>query len=143
MSPPLHHIQTSPTLPASADVVVIGGGIIGVFTAYYLAKRGLSVAVVDEPPQLRNRAELAPRMEELYPPGMRMAAIEGEVVVWFVVDVKGRVETDDLRIVSASNPGFEAPTRALVRLMRFEPARRNGKAVRVWVELPLRWASGT
>ena len=48
MSPPLHHLQTSSTLPASADVVVIGGGIIGVFTAYYLAQRGVSVALVEK-----------------------------------------------------------------------------------------------
>ena len=48
MSPPLNHINTSPKPPASADVVVIGGGIIGVFTAYYLAKRGVSVAVVEK-----------------------------------------------------------------------------------------------
>ncbi|HWT17793.1 MAG TPA: FAD-dependent oxidoreductase, partial [Variovorax sp.] len=48
MSPPLQQIQASPTLPASADVVVIGGGIIGVFSAYYLAKRGLSVALVEK-----------------------------------------------------------------------------------------------
>ena len=48
MSPPLHHINTSPTPPASADVVVIGGGIIGVFTAYYLAQRGVSVALVEK-----------------------------------------------------------------------------------------------
>ncbi len=41
-------LETSSTPPASADVVVIGGGIIGVFTAYYLAKRGLSVAVVEK-----------------------------------------------------------------------------------------------
>jgi glycine/D-amino acid oxidase-like deaminating enzyme len=48
MSPPLRHIQTSTPLPASADVVVIGGGIIGVFTAYYLAQRGVSVALVEK-----------------------------------------------------------------------------------------------
>jgi glycine/D-amino acid oxidase-like deaminating enzyme len=31
-----------------ADVVVVGGGIIGVFAAYYMARRGLSVAVVEK-----------------------------------------------------------------------------------------------
>src|SRR6478609_8490400 len=48
MSQPLRLVETSPNLPARADVVVIGGGIIGVFTAYYLAQRGLSVAVVEK-----------------------------------------------------------------------------------------------
>lgn len=48
MSPPLRHIPSSPTLPASADVVVIGGGIIGAFTAYYLAQRGVSVALIEK-----------------------------------------------------------------------------------------------
>ncbi len=40
------------TLPSSAPVVVIGGGIIGVSTLYHLAKRGLSGAVLVERKQL-------------------------------------------------------------------------------------------
>ncbi|WP_343549883.1 FAD-binding oxidoreductase [Ralstonia sp.] len=48
MSQPLRLIETSSRLPAHSDVVVIGGGIIGVFTAYYLAQRGVSVTVVEK-----------------------------------------------------------------------------------------------
>ena len=32
-------------LPAKADVVVIGGGIVGVSTALFLAERGLAVTL--------------------------------------------------------------------------------------------------
>src|SRR5689334_7296305 len=45
---PLRPIETSPGLALRADAVVIGGGIIGMFTAYYLARRGLSVVVVEK-----------------------------------------------------------------------------------------------
>ncbi len=48
MSQPLRLIESATPLPAQADVVVIGGGIIGVFAAYYLARRGVSVAVVEK-----------------------------------------------------------------------------------------------
>ena len=48
MPAPLLHIETSATLPESADAVVIGGGIVGVSTAYYLARRGLKVALVEK-----------------------------------------------------------------------------------------------
>ncbi|MCO5413632.1 NAD(P)/FAD-dependent oxidoreductase [Ralstonia mojiangensis] len=48
MSQPLRLIESASSLPSQADVVVIGGGIIGVFAAYYLARRGVSVAVVEK-----------------------------------------------------------------------------------------------
>ncbi|MEI2301939.1 NAD(P)/FAD-dependent oxidoreductase [Ensifer sp. MJa1] len=41
-------INTTPQLPEDADAVVIGGGIVGVFAAYYLARRGLKVALVEK-----------------------------------------------------------------------------------------------
>lgn len=48
MPAPLITIPSSPTLPAEADVVVIGGGVIGTCTAHFLAKRGLKVALIEK-----------------------------------------------------------------------------------------------
>ena len=48
MPAPLLLIETTETLPPAADVVVIGGGIVGAFTAYYLARRGMKVALVEK-----------------------------------------------------------------------------------------------
>ncbi|PBC08308.1 FAD-binding oxidoreductase [Mesorhizobium sp. WSM3859] len=48
MRAPLQQIETSSELPQSADAVVIGGGIVGVFAAYYLARRGMKVALVEK-----------------------------------------------------------------------------------------------
>jgi len=48
MGPQVDTIASDKTLPVSADVVVIGGGIIGVTSALYLAERGLSVVLVEK-----------------------------------------------------------------------------------------------
>ena len=47
MPAPLISIETTATLPPAADVVVIGGGIVGACTAY-LARRGVKVALVEK-----------------------------------------------------------------------------------------------
>ena len=48
MPAPLYRIETTPALPVAADVVVIGAGIVGVCTAYYLARRGVRVALLEK-----------------------------------------------------------------------------------------------
>ncbi len=48
MPAPLHIIETSRELPRCADAVVIGGGIVGIFAAYYLAGSGMKVALVEK-----------------------------------------------------------------------------------------------
>lgn len=48
MPAPLSPVESSPDLPTHADVVVIGGGIIGAFAAYYMARRGMKVALLEK-----------------------------------------------------------------------------------------------
>lgn len=48
MPAPLMQIETTATLPAQADCVVIGAGIVGVSAAYWLARAGLSVVLLEK-----------------------------------------------------------------------------------------------
>jgi glycine/D-amino acid oxidase-like deaminating enzyme len=44
----IEQIQSSTTFPRQADVIVIGAGIIGTCTAYELARKGISVALIEK-----------------------------------------------------------------------------------------------
>lgn len=48
MSPPVDPVPSSKSLPKKVDVVVIGGGIIGVSAAWFLLKQGLRVALCEK-----------------------------------------------------------------------------------------------
>ena len=48
MTPTLKKIASNDQLPSQADVVVIGGGIIGACASYFLAKQGYSVALIEK-----------------------------------------------------------------------------------------------
>ncbi|MCU0819222.1 MAG: FAD-binding oxidoreductase [Beijerinckiaceae bacterium] len=48
MPAPLLHVETQSTLPADADAVVIGAGIVGICAGFFLAERGLKVAVIEK-----------------------------------------------------------------------------------------------
>ena len=48
MSPPVDPVASDPALPRHASVVVVGGGIIGVCTALFLAQKGHSVALCEK-----------------------------------------------------------------------------------------------
>jgi glycine/D-amino acid oxidase-like deaminating enzyme len=48
MSPPVDPVASDPTLPERTEVVIIGGGIIGVSTALYLAEKGIAVALCEK-----------------------------------------------------------------------------------------------
>lgn len=48
MAPVISAVQTTPDIPASTTVVVIGAGIVGLSAALTLAERGIPVVVVDK-----------------------------------------------------------------------------------------------
>ena len=48
MAPRVNPVPSDEKLPARADVVIIGGGIIGASTALFLAQRGVSVALCEK-----------------------------------------------------------------------------------------------
>src|SRR5215472_17145838 len=48
MAPRVDPVRSDDTLPARADVVIIGGGIIGTSAALFLAQKGVSVALCEK-----------------------------------------------------------------------------------------------
>jgi glycine/D-amino acid oxidase-like deaminating enzyme len=48
MAPRVDPVRSDETLPARADAIVIGGGIIGVSTALFLAEKGMSVVLCEK-----------------------------------------------------------------------------------------------
>ena len=80
-----------------------------------------------------------------YPDLLRQAGIQGHVVLEAVVDSTGRVLSDSILLVSASNPGFVAPARLALLATLFRPARVGGRAVRMRVRVPFEFTlrSGT
>jgi glycine/D-amino acid oxidase-like deaminating enzyme len=48
MAPRIVPVETDTALPSAADVVIIGGGIIGISTAMFLAEQGLRVVVCEK-----------------------------------------------------------------------------------------------
>lgn len=48
MHPAVRPVTSDANLPDAVDVAIIGGGIVGTTAAYYLARRGLSVALLEK-----------------------------------------------------------------------------------------------
>ena len=69
-----------------------------------------------------------------YPPSLRVANLEGEVLVRFVVDTAGRVEPSTVSVLQATHELFADAVRAWLPQTRYEPAQAAGRPVRQLVE---------
>ncbi len=70
-----------------------------------------------------------------YPSSLKQAGVTGAVTVEFDVDRSGQVVS--ARVLDSTNGEFEAPTLRAVLKWRFEPGRRNGRAVPFRLQVPV------
>jgi TonB family protein len=76
----------------------------------------------------------------VYPDLLRQAGVQGRVVLEAVVDTTGRVLSQSISVVWATNPGFIAPARQALLATLFRPAMVGGTAVRMRVRIPYEFA---
>lgn len=93
--------------------------------------RSFSASEVDRVAELAGRI-VPPR----YPDVLRRSAVDGRIVVRFIVDTSGRVEPESIVALESAHELFAAAAIASVRKLRFTPARADGRRVRMMMELP-------
>jgi protein TonB len=84
--------------------------------------------------QLRE-APIPPR----YPERLRLAGIEGSVVVKFVVDTVGRVDPASVEIITSTHDLFTSAVREALTRLRFYPATVDNRKVRAAAIMPFQF----
>ena len=71
-----------------------------------------------------------------YPDILRQAGVEGEVLVSFTVDESGRPDVATLQVIRSTHELFSVAVREALPGMRFRPAERDGRKVKLTVQEP-------
>jgi protein TonB len=74
-----------------------------------------------------------------YPPDLRAAGIEGDVVVELIVTAEGEVGAGSLQVLESSNGGFDEAAVEAVAALRFRPATQGSTPVAVRIRIPVRF----
>jgi TonB family protein len=142
-APPIIRLEGDPApLPPVDFTEIIGTTLSTPMTGSGFAPGPVSTPLlpgdgVYVPSLVQDSPELLSAPTPAYPPLLRAASVQGQVIVTAVVDTLGQAESGSVRIVRSDNPGFDAAALATVRAARFRPARLYGRAVRVLVQLPV------
>ncbi len=75
-----------------------------------------------------------------YPPALKAAGVDGEVLVQFVVDTLGAADLRSFRVLKASHGDFTESVKAALPEMKFVPAELRGRKVRQLVQQPFVFA---
>lgn len=102
----------------------------------------VSGLAVEEEVRPRNVVAFTRQLQRNYPPLLRDAGVTGDVVLRFRVLEDGSVDSASVQALSSSAEQFESPSVRSVRSLAFFPARLNGRPVKVWTVLPIRFEPG-
>ncbi|HEX6926634.1 MAG TPA: TonB family protein [Longimicrobiaceae bacterium] len=152
IEPPAVIPEVDPTLPpvnpedfsgigeagGTADGVE-GGTPQDLSLADSLATHAFEVGVLQRPPELRNKNQVASYMERNYPRNLQDAGIGGTVTLQFVVEADGTVNPQTVEVLNATHPQFESVSRQVVERFRFRPGIYRDQEVRVLVRMPITW----
>jgi TonB family protein len=108
-----------------------------------MAPVGLPGAGTDAPRELRYVEELPQLLSHppiRYPEVLRQAGIQGRVLIETVLDTLGRAEPAETRVLGSVNGLFDREALGVVLASRYRPARAQGRAVRVRVQIPVNFA---
>ncbi len=97
------------------------------------ALRPVPVYAVSKLPEILGRPD--PR----YPPDLRAAGIEGDVVVELIVTADGKVGSGSLQVLESTNGGFDEAAVEAVSALRFRPATQGSTPVAVRIRIPVRF----
>jgi len=127
--PPID-VRAPVTREADFDGVGVPGAIVAAFSP---AAVGTGDAYTDG--EVDRKASLLPgQMGPAYPDSLRSDALDGLVIVRFVVDTAGQVESPSLHFVGATHALFAEAVRSALDRLRFSPAELAGHRVRVRLE---------
>lgn len=76
-------------------------------------------------------------MNREFPTALRNLGLNGAVTLRMRVLADGTVQRSSVEVIESNHPDFSEAARRVVYRMRFRPARIRGRAVAVWVTLPL------
>ena len=82
------------------------------------------------------RADRGSVVRPIYPDSLFDHGIPGKVLAEFVVSTEGEVIMETFSIVTASHDAFGEAVRGVMRMQRYSPAQRRGRAVQQVVQQP-------
>jgi protein TonB len=89
--------------------------------------------------QVETQAKLKSSRPPMYPSKLKASRVEGEVLVQFIVDERGRPQMDSFKVLRSSDAEFTESVKRAVATTSFFPAEIGGRKVKQLVQMPFKF----